>query len=171
MPIRPYCSSLALDDLLEAFSGLLVEAYGISEEDLGDPSHVHQQSVYVVGRICPNVVAPTSSKPNGPDSTSGLPKLKPSHDGILLESSKLQGAGARLPVRFEKDCIVRRPPGMDHDDDATASSAAELLGVFPGMIVGLKGRNGGGDGFGAEEVLLVSDLQSIKIKIAREHLD
>lgn len=136
---------------------MLVQSYGISEEDLGDPSHVHQQSVYVVGRICPNLTATVKSNLSSIDTTGGLPKLKPSHDGILLESSKLQGAGARVPVRFEKDCIVRRPPGMEEDDEcADAGGDAELFGIFPGMIVGLKGRNGGGDGFGAEEVLLVS---------------
>lgn len=149
----------ALDDLLESYSALLIEAYGINEEDMGDPSHTHQQSVYVVGRICPSL---NVSSKNADATATGLPRLKPSTDGILIESSKLQGAGARVPVRFEKDCILRRPPGMEDEDEMARTSPAELLGIFPGMIVGLKGRNGGGDGFGCEEVLLVSvRLQSV----------
>ncbi|CAO1620607.1 unnamed protein product [Parajaminaea phylloscopi] len=149
----------ALDDQLEAYSSLLVEAYRINEEDLGDPSHIHQQSVYVVGRVCPSLSAPASSKQAVQDATGGLPRLRPSHDSILLESSKLQGAGARVPVTFDKQCIIRRPPGSEEEhEEASGAGAAELLGIFPGMIVGLKGRNGGGDGFGVEEVLLLPSL-------------
>lgn len=147
-----------MDDSLESYSSLILETYNISEEDLGDPSHTHQQSVYVVGRITPNLTAMTAKASDNTAATAGgLPRLKPSADGILIESSKLQGAGARVPIRFEKDCTIRRPPG-DTDADSGPSSPAELLGLFPGQVLCLKGRNGGGSVFGVEEVLLLPSL-------------
>lgn len=44
------------------------------------------------------------------------------------------------------------------DADDSDLGPVDVLGMFPGMIVGLKGRNGGGSGFGVEEVLLLPAL-------------
>lgn len=135
----------ALDDQLDSVTTLLVETYGLSEEDISDPSIVSQESVYAVGRICPNAGAAAGKE------TTGYPRLQPIAGGIMLEASKLVGAGQRVPLWFTKDCVLRRPPGEEGDD---VRGAADLLGLFPGMLVGVKGRNGGGEGFGVEQVLL-----------------
>lgn len=81
-----------------------------------------------MGRICPE--------------SDGL-KLTPST--THLESSRMLGSGARVLLRFEDDMRVRgAPPGSGG------------VGFFPGMLVGFKGRNGGGKVFGVSEVLMVS---------------
>lgn len=147
----------ALDDHLDIATNLIAETYGLSEEDISDPSIVSQESVYAVGRICPNLLhsGKDQQKDSNANPTIGLPRLQPTSAGILLESSKLQGAGQRVPIWFTKDCILKRQPGAEEDEEI-GSGAAELLGLFPGMLVGVKGRNGGGEGFGVEQVLLVS---------------
>lgn len=148
----------ALDDHLETMSSILVESYAIKEEDISDPSLIHQESVYVVGRIAPNLAPPSNaSKKDASSTSSGLPRLQPTPHGILIESSKLQGAGQRVPIWLTEGCVVRRPPGMEDADDSDLGPV-DVLGMFPGMIVGLKGRNGGGSGFGVEEVLLLPAL-------------
>lgn len=144
----------ALDDQLDLVTTLLIETYGLSEEDISDPSIVSQESVYAVGRICP-ALNPNSASAKDQQQT-GLPRLQPIAGGMLIESSKLQGAGQRVPIWFTKECVIRRPPGAEDDGEVATATSAELLGLFPGMLVGIKGRNGGGDGFGVEEVLLVS---------------
>lgn len=165
---RPGERGEALDDQLETMSAALVQAYGIKEEDVADPSLLHQESVYVIGRICPNLLPASNQKKTATDTSAttdvkttqtGLPRLQPTPTGILLESSKLQGAGQRIPIWFTEDCILRRPPGEEEEEDQqVGTSAVDVLGLFPGMILGLKGRNGGGQGFGVEEVLLIPAL-------------
>ncbi|CAO1612968.1 unnamed protein product [Sympodiomycopsis kandeliae] len=150
----------ALDDQLDLISNLIVETYGLSEEDISDPSIVSQESVYAVGRICPNLLHSAGKeqpKDANANPTVGLPRLQPTSAGILLESSKLQGAGQRVPIWFTKDCVIKRQPGAEEGDEV-GSGAADLLGLFPGMLIGVKGRNGGGQGFGVEEVLLPPGL-------------
>lgn len=88
-----------------------------------------QDPVYVVGRI---ISLPTDTN-------------KPTETSLLLESSRALGDGKRIPLRFSRDVKVRgNAPG------------AKGFGVWPGCLVGLKGRNGGGGAFVVEEVMLVS---------------
>ena len=84
----------------------------------------------VVGRICSDVEATSS---------------KLTEDSIMLESSRMLGAGSRVPLRISQDVKLRgMPQGIGG------------AGLFPGAIVALKGRNGGGNAFVVNEVLGVS---------------
>lgn len=74
------------------------------------------------------------------DSEVVAPKL---NDGsIVLESSRMMGSGARVPLKFDSNFKIRR--------------GRSTAGFFPGAIVALKGRNGGGGWFSISEVLSVS---------------
>lgn len=74
------------------------------------------------------------------DSEVVAPKL---NDGsIVLESSRMMGSGARVPLKFDSNFKIRR--------------GHSTAGFFPGAIVALKGRNGGGGWFSISEVLSVS---------------
>ncbi|KAK0552437.1 DNA-directed DNA polymerase alpha subunit pol12 [Tilletia horrida] len=95
-------------------------------------------------------VAPTSGSSSRTKQNGGtyplLPRLTP--QGVLLETSRVLGAGSRTRLVFSPNCIARgAPPG-----------AAGTVGLFPGMIVGCKGRNVGGESFRVEEVLLIPSL-------------
>lgn len=54
------------------------------------------------------------------------------------------GSGARVPLRFSPTLKIRGGP-----------QGASSVGLFPGAIVALKGRNGGGGMFVVEEILAV----------------
>lgn len=54
------------------------------------------------------------------------------------------GSGARAPLRFSPTLKIRGGP-----------QGASSVGLFPGAIVALKGRNGGGGMFVVEEILTV----------------
>lgn len=75
-------------------------------------------------------------------STSDL-KLLPAT--MVIEPSRGTGSGVRVPLRFADDVRVRGAP-----------KGAGGIGVFPGAVVGLRGKNGGGDWFLVEEMLAVS---------------
>ena len=56
------------------------------------------------------------------------------------------GSGSRVPLRFSEDMKLRGfPQGMTG------------AGLFPGAIVALKGRNGGGSSFVVNEILGVRE--------------
>lgn len=120
--------SEALDEQIDDFADIIRDAYGL--EDLGDPHFVSDESIYTVGRI----LAP-------PTDTS-----KAQMDSLFLESSRLLGSGRRVALRFPPGQVKMRggPPGVKN------------YGVFPGCLVCVKGRNGGGGFFVVEEVLVVS---------------
>jgi DNA polymerase alpha subunit B len=65
----------------------------------------------------------------------------------LLESSRMMGMGARVLLEFDADlkirCATRRGTGSTG------------IGLFPGMIAALKGKNGSGDSFVVSEILRV----------------
>jgi hypothetical protein len=84
----------------------------------------------VVGRICSDVEASSSKLAEG---------------SIMLESSRMLGSGTRVLLRFSPELKLR---GMAQGISGT--------GLFPGAIVALKGRNGGGNAFVVEEILGVS---------------
>lgn len=62
-----------------------------------------------------------------------------------LESSRMLGSGSRVLLKFDPDMKVRGAP-----------LGSGGVGVFPGCLVGVKGRNGGGKLFSVSEVLMVS---------------
>ncbi|WVR05995.1 hypothetical protein IAU60_003023 [Kwoniella sp. DSM 27419] len=118
--------SEALDDLIDDYAENIKEAYDITE--LGDPHFVSEDSIYTVGRI---LSPPTDNKA----TTSSL----------WLESSRLLGAGRRIALRFAPAPSLRVRGG---------APGVKGFGLFPGCLACVKGRNGGGDSFVVEEVLL-----------------
>ncbi|ORY32273.1 DNA polymerase alpha subunit B N-terminal-domain-containing protein [Naematelia encephala] len=118
--------SEALDDLIDEFAQIIKEAYGITE--LGDPNFVSEEPIYAVGRIM------------SPPTDAG----KVSAGNLVLESSRLLGGGKRVGLRWAATGLKVRggAPGV------------KSFGVFPGCMVCVKGRNGGGGMFVVDEVLL-----------------
>ena len=91
-----------------------------------------QEDVVVVGRIVAN--AETAA-------TSGPSKLNEA--SIALESSRMMGSGVRVPLRFNTPLKIH---------------GSTRVGFFPGAIVALRGRNGGGGWFSVSEVLPVGEI-------------
>lgn len=120
--------SEALDDLIDDFAETIKEAYGISE--LGDPHFVSEESIYTVGRI---LSPPTDSS-------------RATASSLYLESSRLIGGGKRVSLRFSPSSSLKVRGG---------APGVKGFGVFPGCLVCVKGRNGGGSTFVVEEVLMV----------------
>jgi hypothetical protein len=121
--------SEALDDLIDEFAEGIKDAYGISE--FGDPHFSSDDSIYAVGRIL----------------SGQTDSAKVTASSLFLESSRLQGAGKRIGLRFAPGVKVRGgAPGV------------KGFGLFPGCLVCAKGRNGGGGVFVVEEVLMVSRI-------------
>ena len=120
--------SASLDDQIDDFGEIIKDAYGLAE--LGDPHMATEDSIHTVGRI---LAPPTDTN-------------KASVQSLYLESSRMLGSGKRIALRFVPGQTKLRggPPGV------------QSFGVFPGALVGLKGRNGGGGFFAVDEVLLVS---------------
>ena len=75
---------------------------------------------------------------------SSATHVRLSETSLALESSRSAGSGARVPLRFDTNIRVRQP-----------RSGANGFGLFPGAIVALRGRNGGGGWFNATELLTV----------------
>ena len=119
--------SEALDDLIDEFAETIKEAYGITE--LGDPHFASEESIYTVGRI---LSPPTDN-------------AKVNAGSLYLESSRLLGAGKRIGLKF-------RPPG--ELKVRGGAPGVKSFGVFPGCLVCVKGRNGGGGAFVVDEVLM-----------------
>lgn len=120
--------SESLDEQIDDFGEIIKDAYGLAE--LGDPHFATDDSIHTVGRI----LAP-------PSDTS-----KASAQALYLESSRLLGSGRRIALRF--------PPGQVRVRGGP--QGVKSFGLYPGCLVGVKGRNGGGGFFAVEEVLLVS---------------
>jgi len=90
----------------------------------------------VVGRIVHDAEA----------STSGG---KLNESSLVLESSRMMGSGVRVPIHFAPETKLR-------------GGATGVGGVsfFPGAIVVLRGRNGGGGFFLVEEILSFPPIKS-----------
>jgi DNA polymerase alpha subunit B len=71
--------------------------------------------------------------------------VKLNEASVILESSRMMGSGTRIPIKFDPEIKVRG--GL---------KGIGGVGLFPGAIVALKGKNGGGGWFYVEEILAVS---------------
>ncbi|GJE91767.1 DNA polymerase alpha subunit B [Phanerochaete sordida] len=125
--------SLALDDRIDDFAELVQSVHNI--EDFGDPAASSEEKTTVVGRIVFDA-----------DSTSASP-VKLNEAILTLESSRSMGSGARIPLRL--DPSVRLKEGK---------KGIGGVGFFPGAIVSLRGKNGGGGWFTVTEVLPLPPL-------------
>lgn len=101
---------------------------------------VFQESTTIIGRICI-------------DAESSPRNVKLNEASLILESSRMMGSGVRIPLKFDSDVKIRR-----------GAKGVGGVGLFPGAIVALKGRNGGGGWFSVEEILAVSDIVHCKAK-------
>ena len=119
--------STSLDEQIDEFGEVIRETYGLAE--LGDPHFATEEAIHTVGRI---LAPPTDNN-------------KASVQSLYLESSRALGSGRRIALRFAPGQTKLRggPPG------------GTSFGVFPGALVAVKGRNGGGGFFAVEEVLSV----------------
>lgn len=82
-------------------------------------------------------------------SSAGTVKLN--EPSLTLESSRTMGSGVRVPLRFDTHVKVRG-----------ARKGRGGVGFFPGAIVALRGKNGGGGWFHVSEVLTVSVSNSTR---------
>jgi len=62
----------------------------------------------------------------------------------MVESSRMLSSGARVPLRFDSSFKIRGGP-----------QGAGGANLFPGAIVALRGKNGGGGWFLVNEILAV----------------
>ncbi|KAN0125481.1 DNA polymerase alpha/epsilon subunit B domain containing protein [Lactarius tabidus] len=121
-----------LDERIDAFADLVSQHYGLS--DLGDPSASSDEAVVVVGRITVDA-----------EASSGSGKIN--ETSLCIESSRMMGSGVRVPLRFAPNFKVRGGP-----------KGQANVSLFPGAIVALKGKNGGGGWFSVNEVLSLPRL-------------
>jgi DNA polymerase alpha subunit B len=70
--------------------------------------------------------------------------VKLNEASLVLESSRMMGSGIRVSLRFD--------PGVKIRGNAERT---EGIGLFPGAIVALRGKNGGGGWFLVNEILAV----------------
>ncbi|KAI6121012.1 DNA polymerase alpha subunit B [Pisolithus croceorrhizus] len=126
--------SEVLDERIDCFAELVQRHYHIDE--LGDPACATEETVTVVGRIVLDAEAASSG-------------VKINESSLVLESSRMMGSGVRVPIRLTSETRLR-------------GSIKGTTGVsfFPGAIVALRGRNGGGGFFSVDDVLAVSNQSS-----------
>ncbi|EPQ54753.1 DNA polymerase alpha, subunit B [Gloeophyllum trabeum ATCC 11539] len=134
--------SEVLDDRIDDFAELIRTYYSISE--FGDPGSSTDEETTIVGRIVP-------------DAESLSTKLNDA--SVVLETSKMLGSGARVPLRFDPSLKITASP-----------SGGELagIGLFPGAIVAMRGRNGGGGYFLVTEILNLPPLRTRPVDEASE---
>ncbi|KAH7336988.1 DNA polymerase alpha/epsilon subunit B-domain-containing protein [Rhizoctonia solani] len=120
----------SLDDQIDEMADLVRKHYQLPE--LGDPSTVTQDEIVVVGRIV----------------SDGDTKIGES--SIFLESSRMMGMGARTQLELDPNLKIRCA--------SSRGTGSTGIGLFPGMIVALKGRNGSGDSFVVSEFLRIPPL-------------
>ncbi|CCO29121.1 DNA polymerase alpha subunit B [Rhizoctonia solani AG-1 IB] len=104
-----------LDDQLDEMAETVRKHYQLQE--LGDPSVVTQDETVVVGRII-----------NDSDT-------KISETSILIESSRMMGMGARIPLEFDADVKIRSLKGRNGSGSSFVVS--EFLRIPP-LLPGLK---------------------------------
>lgn len=134
-----------IDDAAETFRDL----YNI--EEFGDPSVQSQVSSREL-LYSPRTASDTVSRAPSQEDIIAVGRLCPETDtakmtetSIWLESSRSLGSGSRVMLKFDPDVKVRGGP-----------SGGGGHGMFPGCLVAVKGRNGGGKMFTAHEIIMVS---------------
>ncbi|KAI0057842.1 DNA polymerase alpha subunit B [Artomyces pyxidatus] len=125
--------SEVLDERIDEFADLVRKHYDVSE--LSDPAASTDDDVVVVGRITLDAEASSSSS------------VKLNEASLYLESSRMMGSGARVALKFDVNARVRGGP-----------KGRGSVGLFPGAIVALKGKNGGGGWFSVGEILSLPPL-------------
>lgn len=128
-----------LDNRLDDMGEVIRQSFALPTE-LEDPSIPSQDSIYSVGRICARI-DPQSKQAGASDRLTQA--------DLMLETSRMVGNGQRVPLALDPSCQVR------YAWADSAAQSASVVGLFPGMIVGVKGRNGSGNRFVAEELLMV----------------
>lgn len=128
--------SEALDDMIDEYAESIKDAYGITE--LGDPHFVSEEAIYTVGRV---LSPPTDN-------------AKVNAGSLYLESSRLLGSGKRVALKFKPTNELKVRGG---------APGVKGFGVFPGCLLCVKGRNGGGGAFVVEEVLMVRRWSASRI--------
>ncbi|KAF9027142.1 DNA polymerase alpha, subunit B [Hymenopellis radicata] len=126
--------SEVLDTQIENFRNLIEQHYGI--ELNSDPASITDEEVVVVGRITQDTEQSTSSKLD--EST------------LLIDTARSMGSGKHMvPIRFDQSVKIRG-----------GAKGSGGLGVFPGALVALKGKNGGGGWFSVTEFLAPPPLRT-----------
>ena len=134
-----------MDDRIDEFAELVQRHYRVDEfADPGaatevcfpslvrmDDSRSCQETTTIVGRIVHDAEV----------SASGA---KLNESSLVLESSRMMGSGVRVPIRFAPETKLRG-----------GIKGVGGMSFFPGAIVALRGRNGGGGFFLVEEILSV----------------
>lgn len=146
---RPGIKGQALDDGIEGVTQSILSTYGVADEDLADPSVSSQESVYVIGRIAPALTREEKADSNGQANLA---------NGLVVEVSRRIGAGSRTPIHLSKNVKLRGLPTADGQHIPHSSGTGGQLGLFPGLIAGFRGRNGAGDAFIVEEILIPPSL-------------
>lgn len=103
------------DERIDEFAATIQEHYGLADDAFGDPALASPAEVVAVGRIVS-------------DSLEG--KFNPS--SVVLESSRMTGAGARVPLKLE---------------------GLPSFAFFPGQVVAVRGVNASGGYFQVHQVL------------------
>lgn len=145
---RPGIKGQALDDAIESATHHIIGTYSIKDEELGDPAMASQESVYAIGRV--SAIVNKDEK-----SGQGQAKLQ---DGMCIEISRRIGAASRTPLHFSSKTKLRALSDGENKEVVHSSGNGGQLSLFPGLIAGFRGRNGGGEAFIVEEILMPPSL-------------
>jgi len=77
---------------------------------------------------------------------------------VFIESSRMLSGGSRVALKFDVHLVIRNN-----------ISGARGIGLFPGAIVAMKGRNGGGGYFLVKEILTVRTSVDLTTITRRSH--
>ncbi|KXN88118.1 DNA polymerase alpha subunit B [Leucoagaricus sp. SymC.cos] len=113
-----------LDEMIEDAAELIRKHYKI--EEIGDPGTTTDDDIVIVGRIFQDVEVETS---------------KLTESSVFLESSRMLSGGSRIALKFDSQLVIRNN-----------IRGARGLGLFPGAIAAVQGRNGGGGYFLVKEI-------------------
>ncbi|KAJ7600761.1 DNA polymerase alpha/epsilon subunit B-domain-containing protein [Mycena floridula] len=126
-----FTRSEVLDDRIDEFSQIVTDHYKVTE--FGDPSTSTEGETVIIGRITQD---------------TEFPSAKLADDTVVIESSRMHSSGARVLLRFDPSLTIRG-----------GIQGAGALGVFPGAIATLKGKNGGANSFLVSEILALPPLK------------
>lgn len=121
--------SEALDEQIDEFGEVVKQQYGFTE--FGDPFMPSEEPIHTIGRI---LVPPTDTS-------------KATLNNLYLQSSRMVGSGHVVSLRFVEPGRLKVRGG---------APGVRGFGLFPGALVCVRGRNGGGNEFVVDEVLMVS---------------